>query len=277
MRTLGNIGGAIIMLTLGNALGLWGQALILIGIIQLTLAFLTFRLVPDGPPGKPREGRSWRSVAAEAWGLDVVRERSFVRLTAVRLLFLMGTGLFVNISRWYLDDSLGLSPSEQSAWGFVGLAAAGAGTLLATLPAARVSDRLGRKPVIWIACLVAGVGLGLIAVAPSPPVAVVGLALMGMGAGAYLAVDWALMTETIPLFESGRYMGLANIANSISGPLGLIIAGPFVIDAFTRAGLIEVGPRAAVAVGIVALALAAVVLVGVHPRRDPRLRPAGGG
>jgi MFS family permease len=113
--------------------------------------------------------------------------------------------------------------------------------------------------------------------APSPPVAVAGLTLMGMGAGAYLAVDWALMTETIPLVESGRYMGLANIANSIAGPLGLVIAGPFVIDAFTRAGLIEVGPRAAVAFGIVALALAAVVLVGVHPRRDPRLRPRGAG
>jgi hypothetical protein len=65
-------------------------------------------------------------------------------------------------------------------------------------------------------------------------------------------------------------MGLANIANSISGPIGLLIAGHFVIDAFTRAGLIELGPRFAVAIGIPALALAAIVLIGVHPRRDPR-------
>ena len=81
--------------------------------------------------------------------------------------------------------------------------------------------------------------LALIAIAPSPPLAAVGLAFVGAGSGAYLAVDWALMTETIPLITSGRYMGLANIADSISGPLGLLLAGHFIIDAFTRAGLIE--------------------------------------
>jgi MFS family permease len=77
------------------------------------------------------------------------------------------------------------------------------------------------------------------------------------------------MTEVIPLAASGRYMGLANIANSISGPIGLIVGGPL-MDAFTRAGHIDIGPRVAVGVGVFALAGAAIVLVGVHPRRDPR-------
>jgi MFS family permease len=191
-------------------------------------------------------------------------------MTAVRFLFLAGTSIFINVSKWYLDDSMGLSVDEQSMWGLVGLGAAGVGTASAAVPAARLSNRTGRKPVIWMACLVAGIGLALIAVAPSPPLAVIGLALMGTGAGAYLAVDWALMTETIPLVTSGRYMGLANIANSIAGPVGLLIVGPLVLDLFTQAGMIELGPRAAVAVGIPALALAAFILIGVHPRRDPR-------
>jgi MFS family permease len=270
MRTLGNIGGAIIMLGIGNGLGLWGPALFLIGVIEFTLAALTFAFVREGPDGRPREGRSWLSIAREAWGLDVLRERSFIRMTVVRFLFLMGTGIFINVSKWYLDNSMGLSPSDQTRWGFIALGAAAICTALATIPAARISNRTGRKPVIWVASLVAGIGLALIALAPSPPYAVVGLALMGAGTGAYLSVDWALMTETIPLITSGRYMGLANIANSISGPLGVLLAGPFLIDAFTRAGLIELGPRAAVAVGIPALALASLILVGVHPRRDPR-------
>mgnify|MGYP001816189517 FL=1 len=238
--------------------------------VEFVLAALTFLLVREGPTGKPRQGRSWFSIAREAWGLDVLRERSFLRMTAVRLLFLMGTGIFINVSKWYLDDSMGLTADEQTLWGFVGLGAAGISTALAAIPAARISNRTGRKPVIWGACLVAAIGLGLIAVAPSPPLAVLGLALMGAGSGAYLAVDWALMTETIPLITSGRYMGLANIANSISGPIGLLLAGHFIIDAFTRAGHIDLGPRFAVALGIPALALAAIVLIGVHPRRDPR-------
>ena len=37
--------------------------------------------VDDGPPAKPREGRSWTTIAREAWGLDVLRERSFIRMT----------------------------------------------------------------------------------------------------------------------------------------------------------------------------------------------------
>ena len=270
MRTLGNIGGAVVMLSVGNGLGLWGPALLLIGIIEFILAALTFIFVREGPTGRPRHGRSWLSIAREAWGLDVLRERSFLRMTAVRFLFLMGTGIFINVSKWYLDDSMGLSADDQTRWGFIALGAAAVFTALAAVPAARISNHVGRKPVIWAACLVAAIGLALISAAPDPPVAVIGLALMGAGSGAYLAVDWALMTETIPLITSGRYMGLANIANSISGPIGLLLAGHFIIDAFTRAGLIELGPRFAVALGIPALALAAVVLIGVHPRRDPR-------
>ncbi|MGD8487015.1 MAG: MFS transporter [Chloroflexota bacterium] len=270
MRTLGNIGGAVIMLGIGNGMDQWGLALFLIGVIEFTLAALTFVYVHEGPEGRSRQGRSWLSIAQEAWGLDVLRERSFVRMTSVRFLFLMGTGIFINVSKWYLDNSMGLSPDDQTRWGFVALGAAGIFTALAAIPAARISNRVGRKPVIWAACLIAGIGLALIAIAPSPPMAVAGLAFMGAGSGAYLAVDWALMTETIPLITSGRYMGLANIANSISGPIGLLLAGHFIIDAFTRAGLIELGPRFAVAVGIPALAVAAVVLIGVHPRRDPR-------
>jgi MFS family permease len=196
-------------------------------------------------------------------------------MTMVRFLFLAGTSIFINVSKWYLDDSMGLPADEQTKWGFIGLGAAGVGTALAALPAARISNRTGRKPVIWTACLVAGLGLALIAIAPSPPLAVAGLVLMGTGAGSYLAVDWALMTETIPLVTSGRYMGLANIANSIAGPVGLLLVGPLVIDLFTGIGMIELGPRAAVALGIPALALAGIILIGVRPRRDPRALPQG--
>ena len=269
MRMSGNIGGALIML-IAAAFDAWGLALLLIGLIEFGLAALTFHFVDDGPPAKPREGRSWFDVVREAWGLDVLRERSFIRMTVVRFLFLMATGIFVNISAWYLRDSLGQEETDRTIWGIAALGSLAIATIVAAIPAARISDRVGRKPVIWAACAIAAAGLALIAAAPNPPVAVAGLFLMGVGSGAYLAVDWALMTETIPLITSGRYMGLANIANSIAGPVGLFIAGTFVIDRLTAAGMLELGPRAAVALGIPALALAAVVLIGVHPRRDPR-------
>jgi MFS family permease len=141
--------------------------------------------------------------------------------------------------------------------------------VLAAIPAARISDRVGRKPVAWAAIGIAASGTLVLALAPAPPVALLGALLFGAGSGAYLAVDWALMTDIIPLASSGRFMGIANIANSISGPLAVVIVGP-IMDAYTRAGQTALGPRVAVGLGIVALASAAILLIGVHPRRGPR-------
>jgi MFS family permease len=270
MRVTGLVAGAFIMLSVGKYLNLWGLALLIIGLLEFSMAAATFLRVSNGPPGRPREGRAWRSIAMEAWGTDVLRERSFLLTTTVRLLFLIGTGIFVNVSVYYIEDSQGqLDDFWGTFWWGAALVTVLLGTVVAALPAARISNRTGRKPVIWVAAMVAGIGLVIIAIAPTPMLAMPGLLLMGVGSGAYLAVDWALMTEVIPLAASGRYMGLANIANSISGPIGLIVGGP-IMDALTRAGHIDIGPRVAIGLGVFALAGASLVLTGVHPRRDPR-------
>jgi len=273
MRPMGLIGGALIMTVLGIWLGLWGPALVLIGLIELSLAMLTFRFVQAGPTGRPRNGRSWRSVAAEAWGTDVARERSFLLMTTVRFLVLMGTGIFYNVQLYYLEDTLGYVGEDRAPWAFAGNVIGVVSAVIAALIATPISDRTGRKPVIWVAIAVAATGIGVLAVADAIGIALVGIVLMGLGAGAYLAVDWALMTEVIPLVSSGRFMGLANVANSLAGPVGLVLAG-LTIDYFTRADNIEMGPRAGIALGIPMLVGAAITLIGVHPRRDPRLAVA---
>lgn len=270
MRTTGLVGGFAIM-ALGARFEAWGIAFVIVGLVEFTLAVLTFVLVDDGPQGVPREGRSWRSIALETWDPEILHDRSFIRMTFVRLFFLMGTGTFINISLLYIERVFSVTDADERS--LLWMAALGmglAGTVLAAVPAARISDRTGRKPVVWAAAGVATLGVGILAVAPSPAVALVGSFFLGAGSGAYLAVDWALMTDIIPLSSSGRYMGIANIANSISGPIGLAVAGP-VMDLFTRAGLIEMGPRVAVGLGVIALVAGSIILIGVHPRRDPRM------
>jgi MFS family permease len=268
MRTTGVILGFGVMAA-GAATGLWGAAFLAVGAIQLALAIVTFRSVPDGPPGEPRGGRSWTAIALGAWERDILRERSFLLMTGVRLLFLMGTGAFINLSLLYVERTFGVTdPTERSAWWFAALIAALAGTIAAALPAARLSDRVGRKRVAWLACGLAAAGILVIAVAPTLPIALGGALLFGAGSGAYLAVDWALMTDIVPLAASGRYLGIANIANAIAGPLAVLIVGP-IMDAFTRAGATDLGPRVAVGLGIVAIAGAAVLLIGVSSRRGP--------
>lgn len=270
MRPMGLIGGGLVMAVLGVWLGLWGLALVLIGLTELSLAVLTCLFVQNGPPGRPRERRSWWSIAGEAWGMDVARERPFLLMSTVRFLFLMGTGIFVNVQLWYLTDSQGIADEARTVWILAGNVIGVVTAVIAALVATPVSDRTGRKPVIWVAVAIAATGIAIIAVASPAWVALPGIALMGLGSGAYLAVDWALMTEVIPLASTGRFMGLANVANSLATPVGLVCAG-LVIDFFTKSGNAAMGPRAGVALGVVFLIGAAITLVGVHPRRDPRL------
>jgi MFS family permease len=162
-------------------------------------------------------------------------------------------------------------------WQIAGAGLVLAGSLVAAPVSAAISNRTGRKPVILGAIVIAGVGIAGLAAAPTIWLAIPGIVLLGAGGGAYLAVDWALMTEVIPLAASGRYMGLGNIANSMAGPVGLLLGG-LVLDAFTRGGDPGLGVRAAVALGILFLMGAAIALPGVRPRRDPRMaaepRPA---
>ena len=83
------------------------------------------------------------------------------------------------------------------------------------------------------------------ALAPTPPVLALGAVFVGVGGGSFLAVDWALMTDIIPKASAGRYMGISNIATATNGVAAAFVGG-LVIDAFSRFGAPEIGPRAGV-------------------------------
>jgi MFS family permease len=143
----------------------------------------------------------------------------------------------------------------------------GAATIVATIPAARLSDRYGRKRVIYWSYALAAIGLATLALAPSLPVALLALVPLGISAGAFLAVDWALLTDIIPKAASGRYMGISNVATAAAGPVGLAYAGlvlALVTDGF---GLLAQAPRAAILAMLVLVAVAALTLRFVNETR----------
>lgn len=272
IRLMGVIGGTALVST-GARSGDYATPLIAAGVLQLLLAGLTVAVVreSDTAGGSPvtrhevaRPGIA--DVLRATFGKDMLQERSFLAMTATRLLFLMGPSVFVGFSLYYVRDALGQSGAALQDWLTVGTITVGLGTLLGTLPGARLSDRLGRKAVIRIAALLTTLGIVLTALAPDPPFAIPGILLLGLGTGAYIAVDWALMTETIPAEQAGRYMGLANIANSISTPIAVLIGG-VLLDGITRAGSADLAPRAASLLGVVFIGGALVTLQRVRPRR----------
>ncbi|MCU1517439.1 MAG: transporter [Pseudarthrobacter sp.] len=79
------------------------------------------------------------------------------------------------------------------------------------------SDRLGRrKPfVIGSSAIIAVAGLTM-AFFPVWTGALIGAGILGVGFGAYLAVDFALLTQVLPLAaDRGKDMGIINVANSL--------------------------------------------------------------
>ncbi len=265
MQVLGNISGAVVA-SLAVATNEFFLGTMAVGIVELITMLSVFLWVREGRVAKDRAGRSWLSVAAEAWGLDILAERSFIWLVSSRLAFLMATNMLVKIAIFYLSRSHGLDQDEAGGTLTIVLGFTALGTIVAVLPSARLSDRVGRKLVIYGSCALGAIGLGIVAAAPSIPVALAGVVILGLAAGAFLAVDWALMTDIIPKASSGRFMGISNVATASAGVIALAIGGTLMdlVGGPERDGS---GPRAALGLGVALFLLAALLLRPVDERR----------
>src|SRR5207245_8568588 len=117
--------------------------------------------------------------------------------------------------------------------------------VLFTFPAAEISHRTGRKPLIVLSGILGAAGTAGIVLAPyrllpafvlAPVAGALGVpqslaaalcfgVLIGAGAGIFLSVDWAFMVDVIPEEEAGRFLGFSNIATAGSGVIAGFLGG----------------------------------------------------
>ena len=240
----------------------YGLGLVALGVLEVITMLSVVIRVREGPTAKSRDGRSWRAIGAEAWGSDILKEHSFLWLVASRLAILMGGSVLTSLAVFYLARSMQLDEHTTGLVEIPLVALVALGTVASVVPAARISDRVGRKPVIWTSCAIGAIGLSIVAIAPILPIAFVGALLYGISAGTFLAVDWALMTDIIPKAASGRYMGLSNVATASAGVLALAVGGT-IMDLVGGGD----GPRAALWVAVALFGLGALLLRPVDERR----------
>jgi len=263
MLTLGTIVGVGVA-TLGGIIDNLPLAILALGVIEIVTMVILVATVDEGRAAPPRT-RSWRKIARSAWGRDILRERDVLWLLGVRLLFL-GAYNATLIAVGYFRRSHGMSDSDADATVFLATVIVGVSTAIAAIPGGRLSDRFGRRPVIWAAAGIAGGGLIGVALAPTPELAVAAWVPFGIGMGTFLSADWALMADVIPKETAGRYMGILNAGTAMAGPVFIIVAGP-IQDVVAAAASDPAGPRAAMAVGAAFVALSALALTRVDPRR----------
>ncbi len=267
MQIMGNVAGFAIG-SIAAATHNYVAGTMALGVLELATMLSVVLRVNDGHATKSRNGRSWFSIAREAWATDVLRERSFLWLVGSRLLFLMGAAMLVILGPFYLHQTFGLDEVASGTTflivvGFVLIA-----NLVAVIPAGRLSDRIGRKRLLYGSFGLGAAGMATVTVAPSLPVAYLGVVLFGLASGSFLAVDWALMTEIIPRASSGRYMGISNVATASASIFALALGGTL-MDAVGRSAGPGVGPRAAYGLAVVFFIIGGLLL---RPVNEPHRR-----
>jgi MFS family permease len=260
---MGNLAGNLIgtvITGIFTASGRYDLALYTMAAMLVVSMALTVTLVPDR--GRPAAGLSMGigKITIGTFRISPRRYGNFLWLMGSRLLILMGVVGLQTYAQFFFKDVFypgsanSLTDHANTATTYL-LAIIVALAVAVCYPAARLSDRWGRKPMV-IACAVLGAvgALGLIfahyALLPgamTAPIASLlgiprGLAQVlwfgvpiGIGIGAFLTVDWAFMMDLIPPAETGRFLGFSNIATAGAGIIARFIAGP-VLDHFNAGG-----------------------------------------
>jgi MFS family permease len=245
---LGTVGAGLIL----DHFGRTAAILSICGLLVLTM-LPTVLLIPDRAESTQPQFTSVRQTLAITFSRPL-RHPAFLWLMASRLLILMGMVGIQSFVFYYFGDVFFPKNNHRTitaAYTLLGLVIVSA--FLIVWPAARVSDRVGRRPLILIGGLLGAAGVMMLVfshyqIVPAPllePLArtlkvpalaaqatLVGI-LIGVGYGLFFAVDWAFMQDLIPAGEAGLFMGFSNIATAGSGIIARLVAGPL-LDPFNH-------------------------------------------
>lgn len=199
--------------------------------VLLTLLLLGNQPLVEGKPVREPLLNSYRNSFRFNWR----KEKVFTAWLANRFLFWMGFIILSQFLFLFVVDVVGLAEADAQRY-LARLSIVLGGAILAVaVPAGRLADRWGRRPLIVGACLMAAAGTVLVLFLRDLNWLTAAAGLVGMGAGIYLSANFAQLTDIVPAAETGRYIGLANIAGSAGGALARLLGG-LLIDPLNRLG-----------------------------------------
>ena len=206
---------------------LW-LALGALGIILLGVMLATILMVKE----KPGTGGSKSPLLAtlyKSFKIDVRANRDFVWFLVSRLLILMAFTTLQTFALYFLKDVAGVAnPATAMAQFSIVVVAC---MLAVVYPAGRLSDRLGRRPIVVASGLLGALGIALIFLFQHNFTAItLSAGLVGISVGAFMSTNWALAIDLVARGEEARYLGLTNLATAGGAALARLI-GP-VIDFF---------------------------------------------
>jgi MFS family permease len=219
---LGATLGVILAARYAGQLGL-GYGVIAAIVLVVVLAFVL--LNRDRTRPEPPEPFSWREFLTGFW-VSPRQHPDFAWAFVARMTFILGYWGVATYQRYALQDYVGLdADAVDSAQQLMSVLAL-VGTLAGAIPAAKISDRTGRRKIFVIgASVLLALSMAIPLVSPTLPAMYAYALVSGMGFGTYMSLDMALMTEVLPKgAAAGKDLGILNIATNVPQALGPIIA-----------------------------------------------------
>ena len=185
---------------------------------------------------------------------------SFVWLMISRLGIMLGVYTVSFCLLYYIRDTLGFKGEDESFKVLTNFLLISTFTgIIGTIPAGIISDKIGKKPILYFAntvCMASGLAFAL---SHNLTMAYIAAGIFGAGYGAFAAVDWALACNLLPPDSPAKYLGLWGISDTLSQVVAPLLAGPiaFWINSSVGAG---VGYRALMILALVYFGLGTLAI-----------------
>jgi Na+/melibiose symporter-like transporter len=236
------VGGAILLFLTSNFMDryspgeedywLW-LTLGVLGLVFLITALITLITVREQP------GTGGQAIASLSGGSMVTaladllkglrtyikQHRDFIWFLVSRGILGMPGVILQTFALYYLRDVTGVENPAGAAANLVIVVSAG---LIAIVYfTGRLSDRIGRKPIMLSSGLIGVIGIVLIYFSDSYTQVLLGGGLIGLASGAFLSASWAMATDLAVEGEEAKYLGLTNLAMAAGSALARLI-GPLI-------------------------------------------------
>lgn len=224
-RRRGAIGGLAAMgqtvgILLGAVVGFVISGNITVGYIicavALVLGVIPYVLRPNDPV-LPRESRTAFKLLEfiKRFWINPLTHPDFGWAWLTRFMMNTGNQMTIVYLLFFLTDVVHL---EDPAGGVLVLTGTYAVmVIISAVLLGPISDKSGKRKIfVSGSSVVVACSALIIAVTQNFTGAIIGAAVLGLGFGAYLAVDFALLTQVLPSAKSrGKDMGVINVANSL--------------------------------------------------------------
>jgi MFS family permease len=258
---------------IGGGFVVAAAALPIIGLAAaLGITLLAIRARPEvpAPEGSPQTSpQGWRAALRGTLAVEWRGNPGFRWWLLNRFLFWGGFIALNTFLLFFLIDVHAMPEARAQTFVADVSTLLGASILVVTLPAGWLSDRIGRRGLVAWTGVAAAVGTALLLFARSTTGMIAAGVVLGLGVGAFLAADWALLTDLVPRAEAARYLGIANIA-AAGGSATARLLGGVVIDPVSKlAGAPWAGYAAVFGMAMIGFLVAAWAILRVPTGRAP--------